>query len=52
MGLVPWVHAVLAGGFLQGARSALRQAQEGRVLSKKEHCGMRQLTTVDGGRAI
>jgi hypothetical protein len=41
MGLVPWVHADLAGGFLQVARSALRQVQVNRVVSKKEHCGMR-----------
>lgn len=52
MGLVPWVHAVLAGGFLQVARSAWRQVQVGRVLSRTEHWDMRQLSTVDGERAI
>lgn len=51
-GLVPWVHAVLAGCFLQGAKSALGQAQTGANVSRIGQGKVRQLDRGQGARAV
>lgn len=52
MGLVPWVHADLAGGFLQVAKSALGQVQVDGVVWKKEHGDVRQLSIMHEEGAV